>query len=159
MEKELEIHSSILVWGIPWTEEPGGLQSTGSQRVGDRSERPNSGIICKELSSGHSGPCQVASYAELVPGSLWDCTAPFLFPAPAGFGISTGHFQGHVQPHLTSPVQQKACHWVFPELDFVSPTQAINRARLESVTQCVQCGQARVCAYSVVSSPLQSCGP
>ena len=27
-------HSSILVWEIPWTEEPGGLQSTGSQRVG-----------------------------------------------------------------------------------------------------------------------------
>ena len=27
-------HSSILAWDIPWTEEPGGLQSTGSQRVG-----------------------------------------------------------------------------------------------------------------------------
>ena len=26
-------HSSILAWRIPWTEEPGGLQSTGSQRV------------------------------------------------------------------------------------------------------------------------------
>ena len=31
-------HSSILAWRIPWTEEPGGLQSMGSQRVGhDRS--------------------------------------------------------------------------------------------------------------------------
>ena len=28
------IHSSILAWRIPWTEEPGGLQSIGSQRVG-----------------------------------------------------------------------------------------------------------------------------
>ena len=27
-------HSSILAWEIPWTEEPGGLQSVGSQRVG-----------------------------------------------------------------------------------------------------------------------------
>ena len=27
-------HSSILAWRIPWTEEPGGLQSMGSQRVG-----------------------------------------------------------------------------------------------------------------------------
>ena len=27
-------HSSILVWEIPWTEDPGGLQSMGSQRVG-----------------------------------------------------------------------------------------------------------------------------
>ena len=34
LEKGMTTHSSILAWGIPWTEEPGGLQSTGSQRVG-----------------------------------------------------------------------------------------------------------------------------
>ena len=34
LEKEMAIHSSILAWRIPWREEPGGLQSTGSQRVG-----------------------------------------------------------------------------------------------------------------------------
>ena len=34
LEKEMATHSSILAWGIPWTEEPGGLESTGSQRVG-----------------------------------------------------------------------------------------------------------------------------
>ena len=34
LEKEMATHSSILAWEIPWTEEPGGLQSTGSQRVG-----------------------------------------------------------------------------------------------------------------------------
>ena len=33
-EKEMATHSSILPGGIPWTEEPGGLQSIGSQRVG-----------------------------------------------------------------------------------------------------------------------------
>ena len=33
LEKEMAIHSTILAWGIPWTEEPGGLQSMGSQRV------------------------------------------------------------------------------------------------------------------------------
>ena len=36
LEKEIAAHSSILAWRIPWTEEPGGLQSIGSQRV-----RPN----------------------------------------------------------------------------------------------------------------------
>ena len=30
LEKEMAIHSSILTWRIPWTEEPGGLQSIGS---------------------------------------------------------------------------------------------------------------------------------
>ena len=34
LEKEMASHSRILAWGIPWTEEPGGLQSMGSQRVG-----------------------------------------------------------------------------------------------------------------------------
>ena len=34
VEKEMATHSSILAWRIPWTEEPGGLQSMGSQRVG-----------------------------------------------------------------------------------------------------------------------------
>ena len=33
LEKEMATHSSMLVWRIPWTEEPGGLQSTGLQRV------------------------------------------------------------------------------------------------------------------------------
>ena len=34
LEKEMATHSSILAWRFPWMEEPGGLQSTGSQRVG-----------------------------------------------------------------------------------------------------------------------------
>ena len=34
LEKEMATHSRIHAWKIPWTEEPGGLQSMGSQRVG-----------------------------------------------------------------------------------------------------------------------------
>ena len=34
MEREMAIRSSILAWEIPWTEDPGRLQSMGSQRVG-----------------------------------------------------------------------------------------------------------------------------
>ena len=33
LEKGMGTHSNILAWGIPWTEEPGGLQSMGSKRV------------------------------------------------------------------------------------------------------------------------------
>ena len=36
LEQEMAAHSRILAWRIPWTEEPGGLQSTGSQRVEDK---------------------------------------------------------------------------------------------------------------------------
>ena len=34
LEQEMAIHSSTIAWKIPWTEEPGRLQSMGSQRVG-----------------------------------------------------------------------------------------------------------------------------
>ena len=34
LEEGMATHSSILAWRIPWTEDPGGLQSTGLQRVG-----------------------------------------------------------------------------------------------------------------------------
>ena len=33
LEEEMVTHSSILVWKVPWTEEPGGLQSTGSPSI------------------------------------------------------------------------------------------------------------------------------
>ena len=38
LEKGMATYSSILAWKIPWIEEPGGLQSIGSQRVGHDSE-------------------------------------------------------------------------------------------------------------------------
>ena len=34
LEKGMATHSSVLAWRIPWTEEPGGLQSIGLQKVG-----------------------------------------------------------------------------------------------------------------------------
>ena len=34
LEKRMATHSSILAWQTPWTEEPGGLESTGLQRIG-----------------------------------------------------------------------------------------------------------------------------
>ena len=43
LEKEMATHSSILAWRIPWTEEPGGLQSMGSQS--DLSEQLNTSSL------------------------------------------------------------------------------------------------------------------
>ena len=47
LEKELATHSNILAWEIPWTEEPGGLQSMGLQELG----------MTKQLNMLHSMPC------------------------------------------------------------------------------------------------------
>ena len=47
LEKGKATHSSIPAWRIPWTEEPGGLQSTGSRRVGhDWSDTARMGLSC-----------------------------------------------------------------------------------------------------------------
>ena len=50
LEEEMATHSSILAWEIPWTEEPGGLQSMGSQTVhdSDNGEANRSGDIAIE---------------------------------------------------------------------------------------------------------------
>ena len=58
LEKQLATHSSILAWGIPWTEEPGGLQSTGWQR--DRHDlsdwaRTHTCCALQELERGGEG--------------------------------------------------------------------------------------------------------
>ena len=45
LEKEMATHSSILAWRIPWTEEPGGLQSMGRKEL-DMTERLNSTARC-----------------------------------------------------------------------------------------------------------------
>jgi len=48
LEEEMATHSSLLAWRIPWTEEPGGLQSMGSQRVRhDLATKPPPPGLCK----------------------------------------------------------------------------------------------------------------
>ena len=49
LEEEMATHSNILAWEIPWTEEPGGLQSVGSQRV-DMTQRVNNSNECHRVS-------------------------------------------------------------------------------------------------------------
>ena len=47
--KEMATHSSILAWGIPWMEEPGGLPSIGSQRVGHDWATKHSKHLCQSV--------------------------------------------------------------------------------------------------------------
>ena len=48
LEEGMATHSSTLAWRIPWTEEPGGLQSMGSQRIRhDRSNLAHTDLIVK----------------------------------------------------------------------------------------------------------------
>ena len=69
LEEDMATHSSILAWRIPWTEEPGGLQSTGLQRV--KHYRSNIARTHKLLSRSQQN-CISAGYMEQsVPYLFW----------------------------------------------------------------------------------------
>ena len=65
--KGMATHSSILAWEIPWTGEPGGLQSRGSHRV-DTTEQPNNNRR-RILETQHPGPTSRASVTIALVGS------------------------------------------------------------------------------------------
>ena len=54
LEKTMAPHSSTLAWKIPWTEEPGGLQSMGLLRVGDNRE---TSLLCFREGNGNPLQC------------------------------------------------------------------------------------------------------
>ena len=55
LEKEMAIHSAVLAWEIPWTEEPSGLQSIGLQRVGQSLATKQQQHLSLETSGGEAG--------------------------------------------------------------------------------------------------------
>ena len=67
-EKEMATHSSILAWRIPWTEEPGGLLSTGSHRVGHELKRLSMRACIGE---GNGKPLQCSCLENPRDGGAW----------------------------------------------------------------------------------------
>ena len=55
-EEEMATRSSVLAWRIPWTEEPGGLQSTGPQRVRHDGATEHAGGKCPSPEGGGAKP-------------------------------------------------------------------------------------------------------
>ena len=82
LEKEMATHSGILAWRIPWKEEPGGLQSTGSYRVGhdweteELQQQQPPCWSCWDLPPFQPLLCLWAAIGPLapVPESLWFLT-------------------------------------------------------------------------------------
>ena len=66
MEKAMAPHSSTLAWKIPWTEEPGGLQSTGSLRV-----RHNWETSLSRVGEGNGNPLQCSCLENPRDGGAW----------------------------------------------------------------------------------------
>ena len=58
LEEGMATHSRILAWRIPWTEEPGGLESTGAQRELDTTERLPFHFSLSCIGEGNGNPLQ-----------------------------------------------------------------------------------------------------
>ena len=74
--------SSILAWEIPWTEEPGGLQSMGSQRVGDDSDWAHTHINTTQSFRGANGVFVKHSLQHLL--DKQNCTWEMAAGLPVG---------------------------------------------------------------------------
>ena len=99
LEKEMATHSSILAWRIPWTEEPGGLQSMGSQRAGH-----DSGT--NTFTPHHRGPCS--------------CQRRF-----SSLGLASSCHPAQILPSLPGPLRP----WSLSDLRHSSGTPATLRPR------------------------------
>ena len=70
MEKAMALHSSVLAWKIPWTEEPGRLQSMGSRRVGhDWATSLSLSLSC--IGEGNGNPLQCSRLENPREGGAW----------------------------------------------------------------------------------------
>ena len=97
LEEEMATHSSILAWRIPWTEEPGGLESMGSQSR-TRLKQPSSRYYNKAL----------------------QCTALSKWPL-----LCTGQPVQHHEQHLPQYPQWLFSHWSVPQWA-PSPSQQLS---------------------------------
>ena len=89
-EKAMAPHSSTLAWKIPWTEEPGGLQSMGSRRV------------------GHDWATSLSLFTFLHWRRKWQPTPVFLPGESQGWGILVGYrLWGRTESDTTEVTQQQ----------------------------------------------------
>ena len=136
LEEGTATHSSILVWRIPWTEEPGGLQSMGLQRVGhnwsDLTHRhtKSSALKCVPLAllsqSSHSAPSSQASKALL---ELW-----------LKLGRSHTVIMGHEHPGPKHVIIVIAESW---ELSFLNMQIVKMRKGIEEISVAARVAQKR----------------
>ena len=85
LEKGKATHPRILAWRIPWTEEPGGLQSTGPQRVG-LDGATDASLSFQRVCSWRSALCVPLCAFRGHGGSLWEETGQVLGRWPPGRG-------------------------------------------------------------------------
>ena len=112
LEEGMAIHSRILAWRIPWTEEPGGLQSIGSQ----------SQTLLKQLNTHtHTHTHKVVFWTTSIGPSTTNISYQLITrPPPA-----TKHMTKQPQV-LSVPLETQTCFYILPESTTYAPNAPIN---------------------------------
>ena len=116
LKKEMATYSNILAWRFPWTEEPDGLQSTRSQRVG-HNWVTNTHLNQKRLPSAPSVQFSRSVISDsLRLHGLWHARPPCLLPTPRVYSSSCP-LSRWCHPIISSSVDPfSSCPQSFPEL-------------------------------------------
>ena len=116
LEKAMAPHSSTLAWKIPWTEEPGRLQSMGSKRV------------------GHNWPASLSLFTFMHWRRKWQLTPVFLPGESQGRGSLVGcRLWGHTELDMTEATQQQQ-QCIYVNSQFVpSPLPPSSRLHVHSL--------------------------
>ena len=117
LEKAMTPHSSTLAWRIPWTEEPGGLQSMGSHRVGHNWSDLAAWLLFRRPNFKYSyfrmAVSKNLSYRSSHAGQIWQpgtgCTHSQ--GAPCSYGERCGSSHTHTRTHACRHTPEKSQVW------------------------------------------------
>ena len=112
LEKGKPTHSSILVWRIPWTEEPGGLQSMGCKNWTRLSDHTHQKVIYKEKNQTFPSP--------FLPSLL-----PLLFPMLIKCLLCAGHHGTHLEGSTGHEKCSGCTHGAHSHVGGINPEQVI----------------------------------
>ena len=111
LEKEMATHSSI-AWKIPWTEEPGGLQTMGSQRVGHDQETKHKVVLGTKQRD-------FLLNASLEKTGLMCCELAFKLKSTSGIPGPPKKLVWTFQPQVTSPKTDSGSGWILEPVDLI----------------------------------------
>ena len=116
LEKEMATHSSILSWKIPWTEEPGRLQNTGSQRVGHDRATEYTHIYTHTHPARNSFSYWITAlmHTSFLPGLQHWCACAHTHSTPPKKPLFLLDYStdAHVHTHTAPPTRNPFSYWI-----------------------------------------------
>ena len=130
-------HSSILAWEIPWTEEPGGLQSMGSQRVGQdlatKQQQNNNWALCS-----HCGTCCLSHNQLVIQDPACGKSSSCYRKQTWGCGVHLLHSGGRGIIRRASS-NSKCLHLIRRDFDSMGHDNVFQQSAIENVLCTRQC--------------------